>query len=117
MCGDHRIAASEGRYGLTEAKVGVGFSEAAIGVLRAELSPTALRVLALSGRLVDAADCARLGVVDEVVAPDAVLDRALAVARELAALDRDTYARTKAQLRGDALERLRAASVSDPMLL
>lgn len=116
MCGDHRIAASEGRYGLTEAKVGVGFPEAAIGVLRAELSPSALRALALSGRLVDAEECARLGAVDEVVAPDAVLDRALAVARELAALDRDTYARTKAQLRGDALERLRAASASDPML-
>jgi enoyl-CoA hydratase len=114
MCGDQRIAASEGRYGLTEAKVGVPFPRAAIGVLEAELPASAVRALALSGRLVDAEACRALGAFDEVVAPEAVLDRALAVARELAALERDTYALTKRQLRGATVERLRAAD--EPLL-
>jgi enoyl-CoA hydratase len=114
MCGDQRIAAAGGRYGLTEAKVGVPFPQAAIGVVRAELSGSAVRALALSARLVDAETCRRLGAFDEVVAPDAVLDRSLEVARELAALDRDTYALTKRQLRGATVERLRAAD--EPLL-
>jgi enoyl-CoA hydratase len=114
MCGDQRIAAAEGRYGLTEVKVGVPFPQAAIGVVRAELSGSAVRALALSARLVDAETCRRLGAFDEVVAPDAVLDRSLEVARELAALDRDTYALTKRQLRGATVERLRAAD--EPLL-
>jgi enoyl-CoA hydratase len=114
MCGDQRIAASEGRYGLTEAKVGVPFPQAAIGVVQAELPPSAVRALALSGRLVDAETCRRLGAFDEVVAPDAVLDRSLAVARELAALNRGTYAHIKAQLRAATAERLRVAD--EPLL-
>jgi len=116
MCGDQRIAASEGRYGLTEAKVGVPFPQAAIGVVQAELPPSTVRSLGLSGRLVDAEECRRLGAFDEVVAPDAVLDRALEVARELAELPANVYARTKAELRGDTLERLRAAAEADPLL-
>jgi enoyl-CoA hydratase len=114
MCGDQRIAASEGRYGLTEAKVGVPFPQAAIGVVQAELPPSTVRSLALSGRLVDAETCHRLGAFDEVVAPDAVLDRSLEVARELAALNRETYALIKRQLRGATVERLRAAD--EPLL-
>jgi enoyl-CoA hydratase len=37
LCGDHRVASTEGRYGLTEVKVGVPYPQAAIGVVRAEL--------------------------------------------------------------------------------
>jgi enoyl-CoA hydratase/carnithine racemase len=114
MCGDVRIAASEGRYGLTEAKVGVPFPQAAIGVVAAELSASAVRALALTGRLVDAEACRRLGAFDEVVAPDAVLDRSLEVARELSALNRETFALIKRQLRGETVERLRGAD--EPLL-
>jgi enoyl-CoA hydratase len=114
MCGDLRIAASEGRYGFTEAKVGVPFPQAALGVVQAELSMSAVRALTLSARLVDAETCRRLGAFDEVVAPDGVLDRSLEVAHELAALNRNTYAHTKAQLRGETVERLRAAD--EPLL-
>jgi enoyl-CoA hydratase len=114
MCGDQRIASAEGRYGFTEAKVGVSFPQAAIGVVAAELSASAVRALTLSARLVDAETCRALGVFDEVVAPDAVLDRSLDVARELAALNRDTYGLIKRQLRGETVERLRAAD--EPLL-
>ena len=52
LCGDHRVAATEVRYGLTEVEVGVPYPQAAIGVVRAELPAPAARVLALGNRLV-----------------------------------------------------------------
>jgi enoyl-CoA hydratase len=116
LCGDHRVASSEGRYGLTEVKVGVPYPQAAIGVVRAELAPPAARALALGNRLVDAAECVRLGAFDEVVEPGAVVDRALAVAKELAAMPAAVYARTKAELRGATIAALRISAERDPLL-
>ena len=116
LCGDHRVASDAGRYGLTEVRVGVAYPQAAIGVVRAELSASAARLLALGNRLVDAAECLRLGAFDEVVAVDAVLPRALEVGAELAALPADVYARTKRELRAETIERLRAAAQDDPLL-
>jgi enoyl-CoA hydratase len=113
MCGDHRIAATAGRYGMTEIKVGVPFPVAAIEVVAAELSPGTARALALSGRLVDAQECVRLGAFDEAVAPDEVLERSVALAAELAGVNADTYARTKTQLRAATIARLYA---DDPLL-
>jgi enoyl-CoA hydratase len=113
---DVRIAASEGRYGLTEVKVGVPYPQAAIGAVAAELSPQAARRLALGAQLHDARTCVELGVFDEVVAPDAVVGRALEVARELAAMPAHVSARTKNQLRGPTIARLRDAAAHDPLL-
>ncbi len=116
LCTDIRIASSAGRYGLTEVKVGVPYPQAAIGVVAAELSPHAARVLALGNELIDAAQCLRLGVFDEVVDPDEVLPRSLELAAGLAALSPDVYARTKHDLRGACAARLRAAAADDPLL-
>jgi enoyl-CoA hydratase len=116
LCTDLRVASSAGRYGLTEIKVGVPYPQAAIGVVRAELAPHAARMLSFSNRLVDAAECRRLGVFDEVVEPAAVLPRALELARELAGFHAEAYARTKRDLRHATLEALRAAAAEDPLL-
>ena len=116
LCTDIRVASSAGRYGLTEIKVGVPYPQAAIGVVRAELAPHAARVLAFGNQLLDAGECLRLGVFDEVVEPEAVFQRAVEIARELAAFPPDTYARTKHDLRGHTLERLRAVAADDPLL-
>jgi enoyl-CoA hydratase len=116
VCGDHRVASSEGRYGLTEVKVGVPYPQGAIGVVRAELTTAAARILVLGNRLVSAEECVKLGAFDEAVEPEAVVDRALEVARELAELPADVYARTKAELRADTLTTVRAAAVADPLL-
>ena len=116
LCADYRVAAREGRYGLTEVQVGVPYPQAAIAVVRSELSPGAARSLALTGRLTDAEECQRLGVFDEVLAPDVVLQRALEVGAELAALPADTYVRTKLGLRGATLDAMPAAAAADPLL-
>jgi enoyl-CoA hydratase len=116
VCGDHRVASTDGRYGLTEIKVGVPYPQAAIGVVRAELSASATRTLVLGNRLVDAGECVRLGAFDEALPPEAVLKRALEVAQELAALPAQMYASTKSELRAETLASLRVAAASDPLL-
>jgi enoyl-CoA hydratase len=116
LCTDIRVASSSGRYGLTEVKVGVPYPQAAIGVVGAELTPQAARVLALGSELTDAAECERLGVFDEVLAAEDVLDRSLHVAARLAALVPEVYARTKRDLRAPALARMRAVLDADPLL-
>ncbi|HEX4465699.1 MAG TPA: enoyl-CoA hydratase/isomerase family protein [Solirubrobacteraceae bacterium] len=116
LCTDIRIAAAAGRYGLTEVKVGVAYPQAAIGVVAAELPPHAARVLAFGNRLIDGADCERLGVFDEVCDGDAVLGRALERAAEMASFPGEVYARTKDGLRGAAIARMREAAAADPLL-
>jgi enoyl-CoA hydratase len=61
LCADYRVSSDSGRYGLTEVAVGVPYPQAAIGVVRAELSPSAARVLTLRGPLTAAGECLRLG--------------------------------------------------------
>ena len=116
LCTDVRIASSEGRYGLTEVKVGVPYPQAAIGVVRAELPPHAARLMALGNELVDAQTCVRLGAFDEAVAPELVLPAALEAAAALASMPADVYARTKHELRGETIARLREAVATDPLL-
>jgi enoyl-CoA hydratase len=116
LCTDIRVASSAGSYGLTEVKVGVPYPQAAIGVVTAELAPHAARVLALGNQLIDGARCLRLGVFDEVVEPEHVLPRALELAAGLAAFPAEVYARTKRELRGATVARLRSAAAEDPLL-
>jgi enoyl-CoA hydratase len=94
----------------------VPYPQAAIGVVEAELAPPARRLFAFGNALHDAQACLRLGVFDEVVEPDAVLPRAQELARELAAMPGEVYTRTKRDLRGATIERLRAAAADDPLL-
>lgn len=116
LCADLRIASLEGRHGLTEIKVGVPYPQAAIGVVRAELTAHAARKLVLSNQLIDGPEALRLGLFDEVLEPDAVLPRAVELATELAAFPADVYAATKGELRTRPLNDMKAAVESEPLL-
>jgi enoyl-CoA hydratase len=117
LCADYRVAAADGRYGLTELRAGVPYPTMAIAVVAAELSAPSARRLVLRADLVDAADLRELGAFDEVVPNDEVLDRALVVARDLGALPSNAYAATKRRLRAPTLAlaaRLQAGE-ADPL--
>jgi enoyl-CoA hydratase len=116
LCADYRIASTTGRYGLTEIKVGVPYPQAAMIAVRCELAPHAARRLAFGNRLIEAEPCVELGVFDEALAANAVLDRAIEVAAELGAMPADVYAMTKTGLRGDTVVRMKAGAASDPLL-
>jgi enoyl-CoA hydratase len=116
---DHRVCTQgAASLGLTEVKVGVPFPVAAIEVAQNELTPAAARALVLFGRLIGPEQALAWGVVDELVAPETVLDCACAEAAVLAELPRATFERVKRTLRSAALERIRAAieDGADPTL-
>jgi enoyl-CoA hydratase len=104
LCGDHRVAATTGRFGLTEVKVGIPYPPSAMAIVRAELTPSVARHLVLRGELFDSAAMLEFGVFDEVVADDDVLPRALVVAEEMAELPRGTFGIIKRSLRREALK-------------
>jgi enoyl-CoA hydratase len=116
LCADIRVASLEGRYGLTEIKVGVPYPQAAIGVVRAELAPNAARRLVLGNELIGGEEAARLGVFDEALPADQVRARAHEIAAALGAMPPDVYARTKGDLRTAAVSALREAAGADPLL-
>ena len=106
------------RLGLTETRAAVPYPVAAMTVVTTELTPAVARRRVLLARNGTPEDALADGVLDELAASEAVIRRALDVARELAALPRLAYARIKRQLRARALERIGEvlASGSDPLL-
>jgi enoyl-CoA hydratase/carnithine racemase len=117
LCGDHRVGCGVGKLGLTELRAGIPYPAAALAIVRAELAAPAVRELALGAELVESGPAAvELGLLDELVSPDALLERAVEVAEELAALPRTAYARVKDQLRGATVAELRRVVQRDPML-
>jgi enoyl-CoA hydratase len=118
LCGDYRVGSTTGKLGLTEVRVGVPYPAAAIAVVAAELEPAAVRKLVLGGELVDPPRALELGLVDELAHPAAVVERALAVARELAVSPADAYTRVKQQLRGALIAEIERVvqERSDPLL-
>lgn len=100
------MADGPGRIGVPELKVGVPLPRIALEILRYKAGELPSRRLVLGGATHTPAEAAALGLVDEVVAPVDLLDRAIAVAEELAASGpADTFAVTKAQLHCGPLDR------------
>ena len=116
LCADLRVCGPALNLGLTEARVGLPYPVAAMGVAKAELAPAAVRRLVLEASLIDPETALAMGVVDEIVAADDVLPRALELAKGLGELPAKAYEQVKYQLRGAAIEAIDAAIRSDPMV-
>lgn len=116
---DHRVMnADHGRIGVTELLVGVPFPAVPLEILRFAVGTHRLKELTYFGRTYPAAGALRLGLIDEAVPGPAVLERALAVAAELAALPPEALLHTRRQLRGPALERIAAQrAATDDLVL
>ena len=108
--GDVRLM-SGGRIGTPELLVGVPFPTAALEVVRFAVRD--VQKFAYSGVTLPAAEALAAGLIDEVVAPDALLARAHEVAAQLAAIPRESFRITKAQLRAPALDAMRLGDARD----
>jgi methylglutaconyl-CoA hydratase len=81
MC-DFTLAVPEAKFGYTEVRI--GFVPAVVSaILVWQVGHKAARDLLLSGRLFDAGEAHRLGLVNEVVAPEKLMDRARELAGQL----------------------------------
>ncbi len=105
---DYRVGALDARMGQTEVRWGLA-SITGTWLLGELLGPVRARALALSARIVEGPDLLRLGLVDEQVSADEVLERASVVAREMASYPASAFATTKAWCQRDVLVRLERA--------
>jgi enoyl-CoA hydratase len=107
-CADRRIMAREsGRIGVTELLVGVPFPALAFEIVRFAVPPRYLPEFTLSGATYDTDAALKYGWIDEISEPEELLEDAVAVAQELAALSPPAFAQTKTQIRQAATERYR----------
>jgi enoyl-CoA hydratase len=103
---DYRLMArGVGRIGVPELLVGVPFPAAVLEVLRFALPPQHLQEIVYTGRTWVADEALAKGLVDEVTDAEALVERALEVARQLAAIPTEAFGPTKRELRRAALER------------
>ena len=84
MMGDIRIAAEDARFALPEPTVGVSIDAGGDLRLVSEIGPGWTRLLAMTGRRIDAETAARIGIVQEVVPGDALVEHARALGLEIA---------------------------------
>ncbi|MDJ0641512.1 MAG: enoyl-CoA hydratase/isomerase family protein [Erythrobacter sp.] len=101
LCGDWVVTADgDQRIGLPEAKAGLVFPTVAQAILDHWLDPVWRRRLALSSQLLGPQEALAAGLVDEIVAPETVLDTAVRRAGELMA--QPGFVACKRQLRAKA---------------
>ncbi len=104
---DRRLMALEpGRIGVTELLVGVPYPACAMEIMRNATAPQYFEDAIFSGQTYAPGDGMTRGLVHEIVEPDALLGRAIAVAQTLAALSPEAFALSKRQTRQPSLERL-----------
>ena len=102
---DVRIAADRSlKIGVNEVQLGIGLPAMVIESLRLILPPSSLVPVAFAGGLFEPRQALALGLLDEVVAGDRLLDRACERARELAAIPTAAYAQVKLAWRRPAIE-------------
>lgn len=108
-CCDHAVAADGPlRIGVTEFAVGVPYPLAALEVVRHAIAPERFEEAVFGAGTYSPAEARAIGFVDEVVAAETLMDRALDVAQRLGRIPRETYALIKAAVRRPALERIEA---------
>jgi enoyl-CoA hydratase len=94
------------KIGVTEILVGFPFPPAALGMMRHVCAPSVLQEVALTGRTWGPEEAQARGLVDEIVAPEALLNRAMQQAQAFAAIPAAAFALTKRQLRATTLDRI-----------
>ena len=111
---DVRIGADvDCKIGLNEVAIGMVLPDWALTLAADRLSKRHLQRAVATARVTGAGGATDVGFLDEVVPEDEVLERALAVAEELAALDRRAYAATVRAVRGEVLSTLEEQVAAD----
>jgi enoyl-CoA hydratase len=116
-CDARLMADGAGKIGIPELMVGVPFPGAALEIVRFAVPRQKLQSLIYTGRTLSAQDALAAGLVDERVAPEALLTRAQELARQLAQIPTAAFSLTKLSLRAETLERIDQAGQLDQAAL
>ena len=103
---------SGGRIGLNEVPLGLGLPASVVEPLRIRVSPRVLVEIALEGKLFEPAEAKRVGLVDDIEEPAALLERAVARATTLGGSPL-AYAMVKRALLEPVLEAIDRRQLAD----
>lgn len=108
---DHRVGPDAAiKIGLNEVAIGLTLPDWAMAIAADRLSKRHLQASVVNARLVDGQGAVDAGFLDAAVAPDDVIETAMAEANALAELDPKAYAMTVKAIRGPVLERMAATT-------
>jgi enoyl-CoA hydratase len=117
-CDQRLLARGTARLGLTEVRVGVVFPAWALEIARFATPPHHFPTLICTGRTWQPEEALARGLVDELVEPERLLDRACEVAEEMAAIPSAAFTATKQAVRRPMIEAAqRQAALTDAALL
>lgn len=105
--GDHRVAAPAYNIQANEVAIGMTIPYAALEVMKLRLTPSAYQQAAGLAKTFFGETAVAAGWLDEIVLPEAVLDRAAEAAREFATLNQQAHTATKLRTRAEALTGIR----------
>ena len=106
---DQRLMAEgTARIGIPELQVGVPFPPIALEIMRFATPPQHFQTIVYRADTHEPSAALALGLIDEVVEPDELLDHAVARAKRLASIHRASFALTKREIRRPAMDRIRA---------
>lgn len=107
LASDYRLAATgKGKIGIPEQRVGVPFPSWALEIVRFAVPPSQAQAMMHLGRTFPVDEALTRGLLDEVAEPGDLLERAVAVATDLATIPPETFRLTKQMLRHPVLEHI-----------
>jgi enoyl-CoA hydratase len=111
---DYRVSASgDHKIGFAELRVGVPFPAWALEIARWGTRPEFLQEVVYLGRSYDPTGAKERGLIDEIVEPDALMDRSREIAERLASMPPVTFRLMKEALRRPVVERVEASAQAD----
>jgi enoyl-CoA hydratase len=117
-CDQRLLARGTARFGLTEVLVGVVFPAWALEIARFATPAEHFPTLICTGRTWNPEESLARGLVDELVEPEQLLERACEVAAEMGAVLRTTFVTTKLAVRRPMIETARrVAAETDAAVL
>ncbi|MEX0678686.1 MAG: enoyl-CoA hydratase/isomerase family protein [Pirellulales bacterium] len=116
-CDQRLLARGTARIGLTEIQVGVPFPALALEIARFATPPEHFATLICTGRTWPPDQALAHGLVDELLEPERLDERAFEVAKELGALLPATFKATKLAVRRPMLEAARLTAPDDAAVI
>jgi enoyl-CoA hydratase/carnithine racemase len=110
QCDVRMMVEGGGRIGLNEVQLGLGLPALVVETLRLRVPPASIVPIAFEGQLLSPHAAGALGLIDAVVEPDALLERAIERANVLAALPPAGFAQVKRAWRRPAIEAMEQGS-------
>ena len=116
-CDQRLLARGPARVGLSEVQVGVQFPAWPLEIVRHTTPTEHFATIILTGRTWQGEDALRMGLVDELVEPERLIDRACEVAAEMAAVPPATFSATKREVRRPMVEAARRRTADDAAIV